>query len=69
MLNSLLIMLRSMIDRFLYDEEGEVNIVATVVLIGIAVVLAIIFRDAIAGLLNSMLETIKGNANNAIAGP
>lgn len=33
--------------NFFHDEKGEVNIVATVVLIGIAVILAIVFKDAI----------------------
>ena len=33
--------------KFVKDEKGEVNIVAMVILIGIAVVLAIIFKDAI----------------------
>ena len=48
------------------EETGEVNIVAMVVLIGIAVVLAIVFKDAIGSLLTSLLEQIQGNANNAI---
>lgn len=55
--------------KFVKDEKGEVNIVAMVILIGIAVVLAIIFKDAIGGLINSLLNQIKGNANNAIQGP
>lgn len=52
--------------KFLHEEKGEVNIVAMVILIGIAVVLAIIFKDAISGLINSLLNQIQGNANNAI---
>lgn len=54
------------VNRFLRDEKGEVNIVATVVLIGIAVVLAVVFRKAIGGLINSLLNTINKTANNAI---
>ncbi len=53
-------------NQFLRDEKGEVNIVAMVILIGIAVVLAIIFKDAISGLINTLLNQIQGNANNAI---
>lgn len=30
--------------RFIHDEKGEVNIVAIVVLIGIAILLAVVFR-------------------------
>ena len=54
------------IHRFVYDEKGEVNIVAIVILIGIAVALAIIFRGAIENLIKSLLGQITGSANNAI---
>ena len=56
------------LNKFLHDEKGEVNIVSIVVLIGIAVVLAIVFKDAISNLLKSLLNTISGNAENAVAG-
>lgn len=56
------------LNKFLHDEKGEVNIVSIVVLIGIAVVLAIVFKDAISNLLKSLLNTIDGNAQNAVAG-
>lgn len=56
-------------NQFLKDEKGEVNIVSMVILIGIAVVLAIIFKDAISSLINTLLNQIKGNANNAIQSP
>ena len=52
----------------LKEEKGEVNIVAIVVLIGIAVLLAIIFKDAIEGLLRSLFSTINSSATNAIKG-
>ena len=52
--------------RFIRDERGDVNIVSIVVLIGIAVMLAIVFKDAIADLLDSLLETITGNAKDAV---
>lgn len=61
--------LQAKLGKFVKDEKGEVNIVAMVILIGIAVVLAIIFKDAIGGLINSLLNQIKGNATNAIQGP
>ena len=53
--------------EFVKKENGDVNIVSIVVLIGIAVLLAIIFRKAISNLLNSMFNTIGNNANNAIS--
>lgn len=49
------------------EEKGEVNIVAIVVLIGIAVLLAIVFRGAIENLLNSLFGTINETATNAIS--
>ena len=44
--------------KFLKDEKGEVNIVATVVLIGIAVALALAFRTQIVKLLGELFEAI-----------
>ena len=51
---------------FLTDEDGDVNIVSMVVLIGIAVLLAIVFRDAIKSLITSLLKTIEKNATDAV---
>lgn len=56
------------LNQLLSDEKGEVNIVAIVVLIGIAVLLALIFKDQIESLLETLFDTIKGNANNAVGG-
>lgn len=57
---------KSKVRDFARKENGDVNIVSIVVLIGIAVLLAIIFRKAISNLINSMFNTIGNNANNAI---
>ena len=54
--------------KFFSDEKGEVNIVAIVVLIGIAVLLALIFKDQIEGLLETLFGTITENANDAVGG-
>ncbi|MBR1864402.1 MAG: flagellin-like protein [Ruminococcus sp.] len=48
------------------NEQGEVNIVATVLLIGIAVILAIFFKDQISDLLKSLFNQIKNNANGVM---
>lgn len=53
---------------FFSDEKGEVNIVAIVVLIGIAVLLALIFKEQIEGLLETLFGTITENANSAVGG-
>lgn len=52
--------------EFLKSERGEVNIVTTVVLIGIAVALALIFKNSITGLIQTLLGSITTNAQNAI---
>ena len=54
--------------KFFSDEKGEVNIVAIVVLIGIAVLLALIFKDKIEQLLTKLFGTITENADKAVGG-
>ncbi len=54
------------INGFLYEEDGAVDIVAVVVLIGIAVVLAVLFRERIEGLIETLLGTIEGSATKAV---
>lgn len=44
--------------NFFTEEDGDVNIVSIVVLIGIAVILAIAFKDAIIGVLKSLFGGI-----------
>ena len=68
-LNVMMVFAKAKLNRFLRDERGDVNIVSIVVLIGIAVLLAIVFKDAIASLLNDLLETITGNATDAVKTP
>lgn len=65
-LDSMLLKAKAKLSNFVCEERGDVNIVSIVVLIGIAVVLAVIFRDAIEELLDTMLDTIKGNALDAV---
>jgi len=48
------------------DEKGEVNIVAIVILIGIAVILALIFKDQIKALLETLFGTITKKATDAV---
>lgn len=52
-------------DKFIRNEKGDVNIVSIVVLIGVAVLLAILFKDAIGKLLRTLLASIQGNASGA----
>ncbi len=64
--NFLMFKTKCKIREFFSKENGEVNIVAIVVLIGIAVLLAILFRGAIENLLKTLFGTIENNAENAI---
>lgn len=59
---------KMLLRKLFSDEKGEVNIVAIVVLIGIAVLLAVIFKDQVTALLNSLFGTITTNANKAVNG-
>ena len=52
--------------QFITKENGDVNVVSIVVLIGIAVVLALVFRKEIVKLLKSLFGTIEENAGNAV---
>ena len=52
--------------KFINAEEGEVNIVTTVVLIGIAVALAVIFKGHVTNLVNTLMLSITGSATNAV---
>ena len=50
--------------KFLEEERGDVDIVAIVVLIGIAVLLAVVFKNQVANLINKLFENIMRNAKN-----
>lgn len=52
---------------FMYKEDGDVNIVSIVVLIGIAVILAVLFRKQITNLINNLFNTINEKAGDALA--
>ena len=57
--------LKLKVKKFFTNEDGDTNIVSMVVLIGIAVLLAIVFKDAIAELIQDLLDAITGNATDA----
>lgn len=53
--------------KFCEKEDGDVNIVSIVVLIGIAILLAIIFREHIENLLDTLFTQIENNATKAFS--
>ena len=66
MINNICIFLYCKVQAFLKEERGAVDIVAVVVLIGIAVALAVIFRGQIEKILNGLLKSIGDSANKAV---
>lgn len=65
-LTGMMLMAYLKVENFFKKEDGEVNIIAIVVLIGIAILLALIFKDRISDLINSLFDTIDTNAQNAV---
>ena len=65
MLDMYLLPLKLKVKKFFTNEDGDTNIVSMVVLIGIAVLLAIVFKDAIGDLIEDLLEKICQNATDA----
>lgn len=64
--NAMMAVAKAKLYTFLHNERGDVNIVSIVVLIGVAVLLAIVFKDAIGNLLKSLLNTITNNSNGVV---
>ena len=67
MANAIYFNLKAKVQKFFQKENGDVNVVAIVVLIGVAVVLALIFKDEISKLLRSLIKTISGKAQEAVS--
>lgn len=55
---------RIFINKFLYDEEGDVNIITMVILIAIAVALAALLRKNIKELVDSLFKSINNNSSS-----
>lgn len=53
-------------EDFFKDENGAVDIVAIVVLMGIVVLVAIIFRKQLTKLVEHLFETITGSADKVL---
>lgn len=65
-INAMIIMAQLKIRGFFSKEEGAVDIVAIVVLIGIAVLLAIVFKDALGKLITNLLDGIGTSASKVV---
>ena len=56
-------------EDFFKDENGAVDIVAIVVLMGIVVLVALVFKKQLTDLIKNLFLTITGSANNAVTTP
>lgn len=66
LINDLKIRGKVLFNRFLRDEEGDVNVVSIVVLIGVAVLLAMAFKDQAGTLIDTLFKAIGKNADKAV---
>lgn len=57
-------LLKGKVGRFLRDEKGEVNIIAIIVILAIALALAVIFRNQIVKLFDQIWDGIWEDADN-----
>ena len=69
LLNIWILKAQMKLNEFCKKENGDVNIVSIVVLIGVAVLLAVVFKDAIGKLLTDLLESISGTAGKVASDP
>ena len=53
-------------NEFMYDENGEVNIVAMIVILAIAIALAVVFRKQIKELFDNIWKAITDNTTGAL---
>ncbi len=56
------VVLKEKVVNYLKDEKGEVNIIAIIVILAIALALAVIFRNQIVKLFDSIWDGIWGDA-------
>lgn len=54
------------VNEFLYREDGDVNIVSIVVIIGIVIIIAGVFRTQIKTLIETLFTDITKSAKDAI---
>lgn len=69
MLNTMLMyanIARLKVKDFFKDESGAVDIVAIVVLMGIVVIVALVFKTQLNELIKHLFHTLTGTADNAI---
>lgn len=66
LMDSAVIAAKFKMNEFLTREDGDVNVVSIVVLIGVAVTLALVFKREINNILTGLFGAIQGNATTAV---
>lgn len=66
-LNRIYLVLMMHVKNFFEEEKGAVDLITVVVLIGIAVALALLFRTQIQGILDTLYASIQSKATEAAA--
>lgn len=66
LLDKMYIGMKIRMNNFLTNEDGAVDIVAIVVLIGVVVMVAIIFRDQLSELVGNLFSKINTNAEQKV---
>ncbi|CCZ03752.1 Flp1 family type IVb pilin [Bovifimicola ammoniilytica] len=66
LLDKMYIGMKNRVNNFLTNEDGAVDIVAIVVLCGIVIAVAVIFRDELQKVVESLFQTVKDKGNRTI---
>lgn len=66
LLDKMYIGMKNRVNNFLTNEDGAVDIVAIVVLCGIVIAVAVIFRDELKKVVESLFQTVKDKGNRTI---
>ena len=67
LMDSAVIAAKFKMNEFLTREDGDVNVVSIVVLIGVAVTLAIVFKKQAKTLIEHLMQSITSNADGALS--
>lgn len=66
MLTGIVLNARLKIENFFRKEDGEVNIIAIIILMAVAITLALLFKDKVKDLMDTLFGALERKASNAI---
>lgn len=56
--------LKFLLKRFIYEESGEINMIAIVLILIVVIIIAVIFKDSMEALLKSIFTRLENDVNN-----